>query len=122
MSIISSNVVNSSDILQMANIGPLSSGIKSEDIPIPSRELSREFALPFRPSPAPPNRSPSWALHLFATVFGVLYANKNMVMDWRQSWNKVQRLLAKENQVWRTEVTAIKIRDLVQLFADARIN
>ncbi|KAK1624593.1 hypothetical protein BDP81DRAFT_453349 [Colletotrichum phormii] len=186
---------------KMASLGTLSSGIKPEDTPIPSREPSREFSLPFRPSPAPPNRSPSWAFektpgpnngpkktvidpdllrvqkylkfpgldmpevviteqnrgfvtvlsldrdllvpgssdlpvapdsmqsfvcykveHLFATVFGVLYANKDMVMDWRQAWNKVQRLLAKENQVWKTDVTANKIRDLVQQFADARIN
>ncbi|KAL2879095.1 hypothetical protein SGCOL_005515 [Colletotrichum sp. CLE4] len=45
----------------MADIGPLPSGIKPEDIPIPSRELSLKFSLPFRPYPAPTNRSPFWA-------------------------------------------------------------
>ncbi|UQC91141.1 uncharacterized protein CLUP02_16675 [Colletotrichum lupini] len=37
---------------KMNNLVSLPPGIKSEDIPIPSRESSREFSLPFRPSPA----------------------------------------------------------------------
>ncbi|KAK1449067.1 hypothetical protein CMEL01_08382 [Colletotrichum melonis] len=41
----------------MNDLVSLPAGIKSEDIPIPSRESSREFPLPFRPSPAPSNRS-----------------------------------------------------------------
>ncbi|KAK1707275.1 hypothetical protein BDP67DRAFT_493606 [Colletotrichum lupini] len=56
---------------KMNDLVSLPPGIKSEDIPIPSRESSREFSLPFRPSPA---------------------------------------------------VTANKIRDLVQLFTNARMN
>ncbi|KXH39613.1 hypothetical protein CSIM01_06668 [Colletotrichum simmondsii] len=178
-----------------------SPSIKLEDIPIASREFSREFSLPFRPSPAPSNRSLSLAIertpgpnkaakntpldssllrvqkylkypgldmpdiiiteqnrgfvavfgldrdllfsgppdlpieptdmpscvcykveHLFSAVFGVLNANKDSAMDWRQYWNKVQRVLAKENPLWKTEVTANKIRDLAQLFTNARMN
>ncbi|KAK1449068.1 hypothetical protein CMEL01_08383 [Colletotrichum melonis] len=60
--------------------------------------------------------------HLFTIVFGVLYANKDSIMDWRQYWNKLQRFLSKENPLWKTKVTANKIRDLVQLFTNARMN
>ncbi|KAJ0296104.1 hypothetical protein COL5a_004643 [Colletotrichum fioriniae] len=41
-------------------------GVKREescDIPLPSREFSRELSLPFRPSPAPSTRSSSAAFH-----------------------------------------------------------
>ncbi|KAI3558755.1 hypothetical protein CABS01_13860 [Colletotrichum abscissum] len=110
---------------KMNDLVSLPPGIKSEDIPIPSRESSREFSLPFRPSPADllfpsppalriePTDMPSCVCyrveHLFSIVFGVLYANKDTVMDWRQYWNKVQRLLSKENPLRKTEVTAHKI-------------
>ncbi|KAK1493241.1 hypothetical protein CTAM01_09385 [Colletotrichum tamarilloi] len=60
--------------------------------------------------------------HLFSIVFGVLYANKDSIMDWRQYWNKLQRFLSKENPLWKTKVTAKKIRDLVQLFTNARMS
>ncbi|KAK1456564.1 hypothetical protein CCUS01_10012 [Colletotrichum cuscutae] len=156
-------------MFKMNDVVSLSPGIKSEDIPIPSQESSREFSLPFRPSPAPSNRSLSLVFektpgpkksakgahidpslrriqkylnppdlpieptdipscvcyrveHLFSIVFGVLYANQDSVMDWRQYWNKFQQLLSKENPLLKTEVTANKIRDLVQLFTNARMN
>ncbi|KAK0376986.1 hypothetical protein CLIM01_05645 [Colletotrichum limetticola] len=41
----------------MNDLVSLPPGMKSEDIPIPSQESSREFSLPFRSSPAPSNRS-----------------------------------------------------------------
>ncbi|KAL0767137.1 hypothetical protein CaCOL14_010708 [Colletotrichum acutatum] len=81
-------------------------------------DLDRDLLFPGPPDlPVELNDMPSCVCykveHLFSTVFGVLDVNKDTVMDWRQYWNEFQRLLAKVNPLWKTEVTINNIRDLV---------